>query len=555
MPNRLVALGLLLSIAAAPCAFAEPAATEVAVLPFVVPPDADASLGYRFWLGAVQQLYAEPNLHVWRDGAIGRTLWATAGPADGDLNAALLGALTTLGADWVLTGTLRIDEAGLPRCTGIVLKAGAEAPTTTPEYVIETPEETSRAVSEMSTHLAALVTGGAPPAPAVPDEQTSIGVSEVGAALDAAVRATLTGEGGPVRALANDLVHRAASVLTRDEVSPPSAAFEDLLRSALALSPAHAGAVVLLGNIHLSRSDFSAALAAFGWADEISPGLPGMAELLADIPASRASGAKIAEWRFAALDLARAACQPVLIGAEAPPAPSALSSDVLGARLEGQVALYEFATHAAAAVPNLLAPDATTGALILPAEGAAWSEAGGLAITGQGVCLRTEGTYSALADAMKATSEFSVEVLITPDDAEHSGPARIVSFSADTAARNFTLGQDADKYVLRLRTTETDQQGTPAAETPAGALKPQRQHVVATYANGAVRLYVDGALSAEMARAGGFDAWSADYRLVVGNEDTLDRQWNGVIELAALYNRALRPDEIAARCAAFLPAP
>jgi len=68
-----------------------------------------------------------------------------------------------------------------------------------------------------------------------------------------------------------------------------------------------------------------------------------------------------------------------------------------------------------------------------------------------------------------------------------------------------------------------------------------------------MRLYVDGALAAEGERPGDFGTWSPDYPLLVGNENTDDRQWNGVIHLAAVYSRALQPDEVAARFAAFTP--
>ncbi len=554
MLARLTSLALLIACGACvPHAMAAPATTDVAVMPFVVPDGTDVSVGYRFWLGAVEQFYAEDNLRVWRDGTIGRTRWTTAGPADADIGAALKAALAEVGSDWVVTGALRVDEAGLLRCRGMALNEGADAPLTTPDYIIQDAAEMARAVSEMSTHLVALVTGRAIPAARVPDEALSVAVADVGLALDGAVRAAAAGDASQVKAAVNDLVHRAGSVLRNDEVKPPAAAFEDMLRSALVLSPSHAGAVLVLANVHLSRGDFANAQGALEWADDICPGLPGMAEVLSDIPVSRPSGAKIAEWRFAALEMADAACEPVLIGTEPPSLPPVLSADVLAAPVAGQVALYVFASPSASAIPNRAAEDTTLGALLLPAEGIRWAEGGGLAITGQGVSRRTEGAYPALTEALKATNEFSVEVLASPADTTQDGPARIVSLSGDTSQRNFTLAQEADRYILRLRTSETDAQGTPPLEAPAGSLKIARQHVVATYASGVMRLYVDGALAAEGERPGDFGTWSPDYPLLVGNENTDDRQWNGVIHLAAVYSRALQPDEVAARFAAFTP--
>ncbi len=73
------------------------------------------------------------------------------------------------------------------------------------------------------------------------------------------------------------------------------------------------------------------------------------------------------------------------------------------------------------------------------------------------------------------------------------------------------------------------------------------QHVVATYdpVDGR-KLYVNGALvSAGDPQAGGTLAdWNDTFALVLGNEVSSDRQWQGVIRLAAVHNRALSAGQV-----------
>ena len=55
--------------------------------------------------------------------------------------------------------------------------------------------------------------------------------------------------------------------------------------------------------------------------------------------------------------------------------------------------------------------------------------------------------------------ELSIELVLTPSRTKQSGPARIFSFSKDGFKRNFTIGQEGDQLLLRLRTTRTGENG------------------------------------------------------------------------------------------------
>lgn len=107
--------------------------------------------------------------------------------------------------------------------------------------------------------------------------------------------------------------------------------------------------------------------------------------------------------------------------------------------------------------------------------------------------LKSNGPAEKLFDALKASNELSIEVWLMPSRRRQSGPARIVSFSRDTQARNFTLGQVGTDIDFRLRTPITGTNGTPVSlRSINGSVARQRSHLLVTYKEGVETLYVDG---------------------------------------------------------------
>jgi len=150
--------------------------------------------------------------------------------------------------------------------------------------------------------------------------------------------------------------------------------------------------------------------------------------------------------------------------------------------------------------------------------------------------------YGAVTDA----NALSVEALVTTAESDQSGPARIVSFSQDTSRRNFTLGQEGDQLVLRLRTTNTDDNGR-KFETRLGRIEPGwPTHVVVSYAPGRLVWWIDGERHRTGRVVGDLRNWSADARLLFGDELTGGRQWLGLIEQVRLRS-AVTTDEQADR--------
>lgn len=176
--------------------------------------------------------------------------------------------------------------------------------------------------------------------------------------------------------------------------------------------------------------------------------------------------------------------------------------------------------------------------------GAIWPDDGGFMVFGNRAALISPLPATKIVTAAQATNELTIEAVITPQDAEHAGPARILSLSRDPLSRNFTLGQVKGQYSLRLRTSQTDEQGLPELPSYDNMLLPERQHVVAVYDQVEVRFYVNGEFAGQGARSGDFSNWDPSFRLVLGNEASMDRQWAGRFELVAIYARALTPAEV-----------
>ena len=123
------------------------------------------------------------------------------------------------------------------------------------------------------------------------------------------------------------------------------------------------------------------------------------------------------------------------------------------------------------------------------------------------------------------------------------GPSRIVSNSDGTVYRNFTLGQDGDALVMRLRTSE-DLSGLAPTLTAPGAITGERQVAIFVRSGEHNTFFVDGEQVATLTVAGDFSNWSRSFPLLLANEATADRQWDGEIYKVTFFSRALRESEV-----------
>jgi hypothetical protein len=177
-----------------------------------------------------------------------------------------------------------------------------------------------------------------------------------------------------------------------------------------------------------------------------------------------------------------------------------------------------------------------------------WVGGWGISIGAGGKAQASTSTSQKLAAMIQSSGEYSLEVWAAPANVAQTA-AYIVSYSGSNATRDATLGQDAMQYEGRARSSTTDTNGAPPlmTTTASGAAQAALQHLVLTYdpVNGQ-KIYVNGVWTgdADPAKGGSLANWDSTFALVLGNETTGQRQWQGVIKFVAIHNRALTPAQI-----------
>ncbi len=150
-----------------------------------------------------------------------------------------------------------------------------------------------------------------------------------------------------------------------------------------------------------------------------------------------------------------------------------------------------------------------------------------------------------LLTAARKSNELTVEATLHTSSTSQSGPARIISFSSGSSSRNFTLGQEGEQLVFRLRTPRTDDNGL-SPEVKLGKIEAGKPtHVLIRYRDGQLEAFIDGKLSVSTdAIRGGFENWS-EQSLIFGDEVGGERNWAGELEGIAIYSRYLNDQEVA----------
>jgi hypothetical protein len=218
-----------------------------------------------------------------------------------------------------------------------------------------------------------------------------------------------------------------------------------------------------------------------------------------------------------------------------------------GSRQENDVvALYEFKTGSGTIAYDTSGVDPANNLTI--SGDVTWVEGWGLDFS-DGKAQGSTSDSRKIAQLIQATGEYTIEAWVVPANVTQEGPARIISYSAGTDVRNFTLGQTLYNYNHLHRSSTTDGNGEPAHSTSDDDedLQATEQHVVATFdpENGR-RIYVDGVFTDDLdeTEPGNLNDWDDSYALVLGNEASSDRPWAGKIRLLAIHNRALTQAQI-----------
>jgi len=149
---------------------------------------------------------------------------------------------------------------------------------------------------------------------------------------------------------------------------------------------------------------------------------------------------------------------------------------------------------------------------------------------------------------IQATGEFSVEAWVAPALVAVD-KSYMVSYSGGDTTRNFTLGQTNQDYDFMMRSSTTALTGLPQLQTPnaAMALQASLQHVVLTYdaVNGR-QIYVNGVAAGppDAQKGGTISNWDSTFALVLGNEVSGDRSWQGLIKFVAIHSRAMSAAQV-----------
>lgn len=99
----------------------------------------------------------------------------------------------------------------------------------------------------------------------------------------------------------------------------------------------------------------------------------------------------------------------------------------------------------------------------------------------------------AICNAIVTSQAFTVETEIASKNLMQYGPARIISNSIDLENRNFTLGEDQGDLVLRVRTLQNGNNGSNLPfVTQDEVLAEGWKHVIASYADGVAKIFIDG---------------------------------------------------------------
>jgi hypothetical protein len=210
------------------------------------------------------------------------------------------------------------------------------------------------------------------------------------------------------------------------------------------------------------------------------------------------------------------------------------------------IAKYEFQTGTGLTAYDTSGVDPSADLTI--AGSVTWAGGWGINVGAGGKAQASTASSRKLHDMIEATGEYTVETWVAPALVA-ADKSYMVSYSGGDTLRNFTLGQTNQQYDFLMRSSGSDLNGMPQLQTPVGGLVLQAtlQHVVLTYdpVNGRQIFVNGGAIAVPDPQKGGtISNWDDTFALVLGNEVSMDRSWQGLIKFVAIHNRALTAKQI-----------
>lgn len=153
-----------------------------------------------------------------------------------------------------------------------------------------------------------------------------------------------------------------------------------------------------------------------------------------------------------------------------------------------------------------------------------------------------EGLNNKILTSCQKSQQWSLVLHFESSSLDQNGPARMFSFSQDSQTRNFTIGQNNDQLVLRLRTTKTGNNGNNPEVKLSKITQGKIHKITVTYQTDKLSFYMDGKPIPVQQISGDFSNWE-EYQLILGDELKDKRAWKGKIHHFALYSSVLSQDE------------
>ena len=136
------------------------------------------------------------------------------------------------------------------------------------------------------------------------------------------------------------------------------------------------------------------------------------------------------------------------------------------------------------------------------------------------------------------SGSYSIVATVVPESIESGGPTRIFTSSLSTwfSEENTHIGQEFDALSIRIRSGKSFQWEL----VPGVFADGERVTVAVVVSDGRAEAFVDGESRATFELEGaGFAEWAGTFPILIGDEFTRDRTFEGSIESVSFFDRAL----------------
>ncbi|WFB34407.1 hypothetical protein P3T73_09560 [Kiritimatiellota bacterium B12222] len=146
-----------------------------------------------------------------------------------------------------------------------------------------------------------------------------------------------------------------------------------------------------------------------------------------------------------------------------------------------------------------------------------------------------------LWEAVKQTGQLTLMIDLEVDSLDQTRYARIIGYSKNRRERDFSLCQQMDELIMRLRTSKTHSNGTNPVLNLGKLKAGERTRLVFSYSEKGPICYRDGVKVDVRSLKGDFSTWEK-MTLLLGNEVKDEHPWMGKVYRFALSNEALSED-------------